>query len=346
MRSDERRVQHDVAGLQRQHAALRHRVACVYRQIDQEMFQLRHVRHDGHERLSEPRLDSNRFTQEASQHGLQIAGDIRQIHHLDCEHLLATEGQQLPRQHRGPFSGSLNLAKVLSDELVRPDLPREKLGIPQNRGQHVVEVVRHTASELPDSLHLLRLAQLFVQPVLLGDVLDDDLEDGRARVLPMRQTPIEADPDLVSRLSPPDGFGAGETALFDETADELGTCGRVEIEVAQSHVNHFPRRVVSQHRHEGRIDFQKPAGDGRLIDAEHRMLDERAVLPLRLAKSVLGLDPVTSLDDFPQLPFDSRDQSGQATLDHEVVRAGLQRADCCLLPDRARDDDERKVEAC
>ncbi len=46
----------------------------------------------------------------------------------------------------------------------------EDLGIAENDGQQIVEVVRDAAGELPDGLHLLRLAQLLLGPALVGDV--------------------------------------------------------------------------------------------------------------------------------------------------------------------------------
>ena len=57
---------------------------------------------------------------------------------------------------------------------------QQQLGIAPDDRQHVVEVVRHAAGELADGLHLLRLAQLLLQCLALGDVPHDGLHGGFA----------------------------------------------------------------------------------------------------------------------------------------------------------------------
>ena len=53
----------------------------------------------------------------------------------------------------------------------------QKIGIADDRGQHVVEVMRDAAGELADGLHLLALREVLLQGALLGGV---EREDGRA----------------------------------------------------------------------------------------------------------------------------------------------------------------------
>jgi hypothetical protein len=46
----------------------------------------------------------------------------------------------------------------------------QKVGIADDRGQHVVEIVRHAAGELTDRLHLLRLGEVLLKGLLLRRV--------------------------------------------------------------------------------------------------------------------------------------------------------------------------------
>ena len=50
------------------------------------------------------------------------------------------------------------------------DPPPRDLAVAADHGQQVVEVVRDTARELADRLHLLRLPELVLEPAALGDV--------------------------------------------------------------------------------------------------------------------------------------------------------------------------------
>ena len=51
-----------------------------------------------------------------------------------------------------------------------------KLSVTDDRGEHIVEIVRDSAGQLPDGLHLLRLAELFFEPPAFGHVatIEDD----------------------------------------------------------------------------------------------------------------------------------------------------------------------------
>ena len=70
----------------------------------------------------------------------------------------------------------------------RLDLPHQQLGVADDGGEEVVEVVRDAAGELADRLHLLRLTQLLLEALPLGHVADVDQEVQRSagRVLHRR----------------------------------------------------------------------------------------------------------------------------------------------------------------
>ena len=87
------------------------------------------------------------------------------------QHLLAAEGEQLPRQQRGPVGGLADLVQVALERRAGRRLVERERRVAADRGQHVVEVVGDAAGEPADRLELLALAQLLLELALLGHVL-------------------------------------------------------------------------------------------------------------------------------------------------------------------------------
>ena len=58
----------------------------------------------------------------------------------------------------------------LAAELV--GIHEHQFGVAAHDGQEVVEIMRHAAGELADGFHLLRLAELGLQPAAFGDVAE------------------------------------------------------------------------------------------------------------------------------------------------------------------------------
>ena len=58
----------------------------------------------------------------------------------------------------------------------------QEFNISDDDAEQVVEVVRDSAGELTDRLHLLRLAQLRLHPLLASDVLDQREQQARPAV--------------------------------------------------------------------------------------------------------------------------------------------------------------------
>ena len=84
--------------------------------------------------------------------------------------MLVAEGEELAGQRGGPMGGGEDQLELLA-QLVAPAQPVDhELAAPGDDGQEIVEVVGHPAREPAHRLHLLRLAQLFLHPVLAGHV--------------------------------------------------------------------------------------------------------------------------------------------------------------------------------
>ncbi len=80
-----------------------------------------------------------------------------------CRICFPAEGEQLSREAGRPLAGLLDLEEILPRSDRRRQPFQHQLAEPENRRQHVVEVVRDAAGELADRLQLLRLAQLFLE---------------------------------------------------------------------------------------------------------------------------------------------------------------------------------------
>ena len=76
---------------------------------------------------------------------------------------LRPNARELACQGGGAFGSRHDLLQVAADRFVRADLLRQQLGIAKYRREHVVEIVRDTASELADGFELLRLSQLLLE---------------------------------------------------------------------------------------------------------------------------------------------------------------------------------------
>ena len=92
-----------------------------------------------------------------------FANDDVDVEHFGPEHLLAAEGQELPRQQAGAMRGALDLVEILGAEIGGVERRRHQLGVAGDDGQQVVEVVRDAAGEPADGFHLHRLRQLLLR---------------------------------------------------------------------------------------------------------------------------------------------------------------------------------------
>ena len=108
----------DVRGLDRQLAAVRHRVARVDDQVHEHLLDLARVGLDAAERAAEDGDDLDVLADQAAQHLLHLADDVVQFQDPRLEHLLAAEREQLARQRAGPVGRLGDLLDVLANARV------------------------------------------------------------------------------------------------------------------------------------------------------------------------------------------------------------------------------------
>ena len=147
----------------RHHAAVGHRISRVDHEIDDDLLQLHGISHQRARRRINLRLDHHALADQTAQHAVGVGDDGAQVDRRKAQRLLAREGEQLVRQRRGVFGGSPDLDEIAPERLVGADLPGQHVGVAQDHGQRVVEVVRDAAGQLSDRFQLLRLAQLLFQ---------------------------------------------------------------------------------------------------------------------------------------------------------------------------------------
>src|SRR6185437_639081 len=167
-------VELHVPGLDQQPAALRHGVARVDAKIDQRRLELRAVDVGDPEVVGEDRIDLDLLAERAAQQLVGPGDQVADIGRLRREPLLAREGEQAAGQLGGALARARDVAQQLTLIGGQAVVLQQFLDVGQDHHQDVVEIVRHAAGQLADRLHLLRLAQLLLTRLDLGDVAADE----------------------------------------------------------------------------------------------------------------------------------------------------------------------------
>lgn len=172
-----------MGGGQGQVPAARHRVLGVEGEVDDRRFELPGIGEGGPEAALQLGRDLDILAQGAPQE-LAHAEDQRVAVDLDrMQRLAAAEGEKALRQFGAALAGRQDRIDQALEIGPRLQRFREDVAIADDDGQQIVEVMGDAAGELADRLHLLRLDQLFLRPLALGQVVDDADED-RFAVLP------------------------------------------------------------------------------------------------------------------------------------------------------------------
>src|SRR5215472_2415029 len=179
MRLDIVRVDIGLASLDDDLTALWHGVARVDRQVEQRILDLAGVDDGGRQIRSEPRLDLDLLAEAPAQEVDHAPDELVEVGWPRAERLAPTKSEQTAGELRAKLCGALRLLDELAvSRLV--DARLEHLEIAGDHCQEVVEVVGEAASELPDRLHLLRLAEVLLHSGTRGEIADEPREDVRA----------------------------------------------------------------------------------------------------------------------------------------------------------------------
>ncbi len=173
-------VEMDVPGADSDFAAAGHGVAGVHDEVHDDLLELALV--DADRREICPVLDPERHLvgQKAVEKMRELAQRVLEVDDRRAQRLLAGEGQKLPNQGGRAVGVLPDLHQVAVFHVGHVVPHQQKVAMAVDRGQQVVEVVRHAAGELADGLHLLGLDELRFQRFQFGRVGEDGENRGRA----------------------------------------------------------------------------------------------------------------------------------------------------------------------
>ena len=326
----------------------RHRVASVDRQVDEDLFHRCGIDHDGSQIGRERGDQLHVLVDQTAQQFLELLHQRIDVDQLRLQHLPAAEREQLSRERRRALPGRLNLQQIRTQRILLRDLVEDQVAIAENRGQQIVEVVGHSACELTDRLHLLRLAELLFEPAPLRDVASVDHDAADRRIVEAVDADAVHDSPRAIRVMEPhlcvDRRARVAESLHQPGADQIAILGVQEVEDRAAHqLLRGPSQVTLRRGAE--------IGDAALgVDQQQRIgavLDERAKAFFAGAERGLGLPPLplfgVQRQRMPNRPFERLDR--QVDLAEIVGGAGLHRLDGHLLGAAARQHDDRRVNA-
>src|SRR5439155_1367171 len=98
-------IQLDVGSLHGDYAASWHRIACVHRQVHNDLFQLTGVGPDGSQIGCQYRAEVDVLADKSTEHRLRVRDDRIHVEHARIEHLLPAEDEELAREPGSSLSG-------------------------------------------------------------------------------------------------------------------------------------------------------------------------------------------------------------------------------------------------
>ena len=277
---DLRRLELDVGGLDRQRAAVGHRVARVGGEVEDHALHLRAVGLDRREPVAELDRDADVVADDALQHPLHAGDDLVEVDHARVQHLAAAEREKLAGERRRLPGGAGDLLQLL----VLAPAAQQDLGVAADHGQQVVEVMRDAAGEPADGLHLLRLAE----PALERDLLAHVVREHERRAASVELDPAGGDldveqPAVLGLVTPGAGAKRAEAVAAGDAAQQRrDVLGRPD--------------VLDRHRQE--------------LLARPAVLADRRVVDGQEAQRVGLVDPHRQRAGLEQHPIPRRDALG------------------------------------
>ncbi len=115
-------------------------------------------------------LQPDVLADDTAKHFSQAENDFVQIKFFRLHHLAAAEEEQLAGEIRGALSVNADLQQAFLDRLRYLLLHSSQFRLHHDGGENIVEIVRDAAGKPADGLHLLGVAQLFLQLATLGNI--------------------------------------------------------------------------------------------------------------------------------------------------------------------------------
>lgn len=158
----------DIVGLDCQAPALRHGIAGIHRDIEQDLLGLRDIHEDVPRVMRQVGADLDGFAHEAGKHRLEIEDNIVEVQRLALESLLAAESQELSCQGVHALAGLQDLGQgIVHGQSLDRWVRQADLGMPEHDGEQVVEIMCKAAGQTPYGFHFLDLQEPILQPLLV-----------------------------------------------------------------------------------------------------------------------------------------------------------------------------------
>ena len=173
-------AQFGVVGADRDAAvvASTNRVARVHHEIENDLFDLPGIGQHFVQLRVEIEKELTVFTKQEAQHSLEVAHARVQVERLGAQELAPAEGEQLRRECRRAIRGFVDLDEILRRFAPVLEGELQEGGESLDGGEQIVEVMRDSARQQSDSLHLLRHAELRFELSMRGDVGDHHDDSG------------------------------------------------------------------------------------------------------------------------------------------------------------------------
>jgi hypothetical protein len=168
---DELAVPRQVGRFDREQAAAGHRVAGVDGQIDEDLLELHRIDPHPAERLLGDDQEPDVLADQPLQHPPHPGDDVVQVQDLRGDDLPARKRQQLPGDLSCRAGSGRGLGQELDAGIAGRRVLEGDLQVGGDRGEQVVEVVRHPSGEPADGLQLLRVKEVGLHGSPFGDVL-------------------------------------------------------------------------------------------------------------------------------------------------------------------------------
>jgi hypothetical protein len=137
------------------------------------------------------------------------------------------EGHDLVRQRRGARGGRVDFVQQGLGLRAGLKLVMQEIGVAEDDGQEVIEVVRDAARQTAERLHFLGVQVVLLETFGIGEIVsDDDGADELAFPIAQRRRG-QADVDAPAILMDQRGFGDGDLLAPAEPVHRLAVLGLV-----------------------------------------------------------------------------------------------------------------------
>jgi hypothetical protein len=162
----------DDVRLEAEPPAVRHGVTGVEREVEQRVLEQPRVAEDERRLRPQDSLDADAFVDAVRQDVGDLAQQRVHVDRYAPELPLAGERQKLSRE-LGGTPGAVKDVRHVAPVLFVVELALEQVGVADDGGELIVEIVGHAPRELADGFELLRLSQALLKQASRRHVLED-----------------------------------------------------------------------------------------------------------------------------------------------------------------------------